>query len=40
LSQNNNQISKKIGKWVKIDGWGNAEEAKQELLESFAAYKK
>jgi hypothetical protein len=28
------------GKWVKIDGWGNAEEAKQELLESFAAYKK
>jgi inorganic pyrophosphatase len=28
------------GKWVKIDGWGNAEEAKQELLESFASYKK
>jgi inorganic pyrophosphatase len=27
------------GKWVKIDGWGNAEEAKQELLESFISKK-
>lgn len=28
------------GKWVKIDGWGDASEAKKELVESFAAYKK
>ncbi len=28
------------GKWVKIDGWGSAEEAKQELIDSFEAYKK
>ncbi len=28
------------GKWVEIDGWGDAEEAKKELQESFDAYKK
>ncbi len=28
------------GKWVKINGWGNAKQAKQELVESFEAYKK
>ena len=28
------------GKWVKIDGWGDANEAKQELINCFAAYKK
>lgn len=27
------------GKWVKIDGWGDAEEAKQELCNSFNVYK-
>ncbi|CAB5502183.1 Inorganic pyrophosphatase (EC [Bathymodiolus thermophilus thioautotrophic gill symbiont] len=28
------------GKWVKIDGWGDAEEAKKELQDSFNAYQK
>jgi inorganic pyrophosphatase len=28
------------GKWVKIDGWGNTKEAKEELIDSFNAYKK
>ena len=27
------------GKWVKIDGWVEAEEAKREILESIARYK-
>jgi len=27
------------GKWVEIDGWGDAAEAKIELQESFDAYK-
>ncbi|MCH9746226.1 MAG: inorganic diphosphatase [Proteobacteria bacterium] len=27
------------GKWVEIDGWGDADEAKAELQESFDAYK-
>lgn len=27
------------GKWVKIDGWGDAEEAKQEILNSIENYK-
>ncbi len=26
------------GKWVKIDGWGEAEEAKQEIRDSIAAF--
>ncbi len=28
------------GKWVKIDGWEGAEAAKQEILDSIAAYEK
>jgi inorganic pyrophosphatase len=28
------------GKWVEIEGWGNAEEAKQELLASYENYQK
>ena len=28
------------GKWVKIDGWVGPEEAKQEILDGIAAYKK
>lgn len=24
-----------VGKWVKVDGWGDAEAARQEILESF-----
>jgi inorganic pyrophosphatase len=28
------------GKWVEIEGWGNAEEAKQELLTSYENYQK
>ncbi|AYQ57199.1 Inorganic pyrophosphatase [Bathymodiolus thermophilus thioautotrophic gill symbiont] len=28
------------GKWVKIDGWGDAKEAKEELTHSFNTYKK
>jgi inorganic pyrophosphatase len=28
------------GKWVKIDGWGDAKEAKKELQDSFNAYQK
>lgn len=28
------------GKWVEIDGWGDAEEAKKELQASFDAYQK
>jgi inorganic pyrophosphatase len=27
------------GKWVKIDGWGDSSEAKQELQDSFDAYR-
>ena len=27
------------GKWVKIDGWGNADAARAEILKSVAAYK-
>ena len=26
------------GKWVKLDGWGNAEEAKRLILESIVRY--
>jgi inorganic pyrophosphatase len=26
------------GKWVKLDGWGNAEEAKSLILESIERY--
>jgi inorganic pyrophosphatase len=26
------------GKWVKIEGWGEAEEAKQEIRDSIAAF--
>lgn len=26
------------GKWVKIDGWGEAEEAKKEILDSIASF--
>jgi inorganic pyrophosphatase len=28
------------GKWVKLDGWGDAAEAKRELVASFEAFKK
>ncbi len=28
------------GKWVKVEGWGNAEEAKQEILKSVENYQK
>ncbi|MCB1836167.1 MAG: inorganic diphosphatase [Alcanivoracaceae bacterium] len=28
------------GKWVKVDGWANAEAARQEILKSAAAYDK
>jgi len=28
------------GKWVEIEGWGNAEEAKQELVASYENYQK
>lgn len=27
------------GKWVKIEGWGDADEAKQEIIASIASYK-
>ena len=27
------------GKWVKIDGWGDAEAARTEIMKSVAAYK-
>jgi inorganic pyrophosphatase len=27
------------GKWVKIDGWGNADAARAEIMKSVAAYK-
>ncbi|UXI69038.1 inorganic diphosphatase [Tahibacter amnicola] len=27
------------GKWVKVQGWGNAQDAKQEILAGVAAYK-
>lgn len=27
------------GKWVKVDGWGNAQDAKDEIMKSVAAYK-
>jgi inorganic pyrophosphatase len=26
------------GKWVKVDGWGNAQDAKDEIMKSAAAY--
>jgi inorganic pyrophosphatase len=26
------------GKWVKVDGWGNAQDAKDEIMKSVAAY--
>jgi inorganic pyrophosphatase len=28
------------GKWVKVEGWGDAEEAKREILDSIENYKK
>lgn len=28
------------GKWVKVEGWGDADEAKQEILDSIENYKK
>ncbi|TVZ37793.1 inorganic pyrophosphatase [Alteromonadaceae bacterium 2753L.S.0a.02] len=28
------------GKWVKLDGWGNADAAKQEIIDSIENYKK
>lgn len=28
------------GKWVKVDGWGDAEEAKAEIMSGVAAYEK
>ncbi|MFT4997711.1 MAG: inorganic pyrophosphatase [Chitinophagales bacterium] len=27
-----------VGKWVKVDGWGNAQDAKDEIMKSVAAY--
>ena len=27
------------GKWVRVEGWGNAEEAKKEIMDSIAMYK-
>ncbi len=27
------------GKWVKVQGWGNAEEARKAIIESVNAYK-
>jgi|TARA_B110000902_G_scaffold242894_1_gene294656 inorganic pyrophosphatase len=27
-----------VGKWVKVDGWGNAQDAKEEIMKSVAAY--
>ncbi|WP_444860267.1 inorganic diphosphatase [Klebsiella pneumoniae] len=27
------------GKWMKFNGWGNVEEARQEILKSIQAYK-
>ncbi|HSX70811.1 MAG TPA: inorganic diphosphatase, partial [Pseudomonas sp.] len=28
------------GKWVKVEGWGNADEARQAILKAVAAYQK
>ncbi|MNC74179.1 Inorganic pyrophosphatase [compost metagenome] len=28
------------GKWVKVEGWGGAEEARQLILKAVAAYQK
>ena len=27
------------GKWVRLEGWGNVDEAKQEILDSLQMYK-
>jgi len=28
-----------VGKWVKVEGWGNADAAKKAIVDSMAAYK-